>query len=116
MKRAVLLTSVSMGFLCSLHAAEFQGVLADWKCTERMVKDGREKTLKQDRSCSLVKDPGRNEYGLITSEKKFYRLDKTGSDRARELLQGSHHRDNMRVIVRGDLEGDTVIVQSISLL
>ena len=116
MKRAVLLACVSMGFLCSLRAADVQGVLADWKCTERMVKNGREKTLKQDASCSLVKDPSRNEYGVITSEKKFYRLDKTGSDRARELLGNSHDRNNLRVIVRGDLEGDTVIVQSMSLL
>jgi hypothetical protein len=116
MKRAVLLASVSIGFLCSLHAADIQGVLADWKCTERMVKDGRAKTLKQDGSCSLVRNPARDEYGLITSEKHFYRLDKTGSDRARKLLQGSHHRDNLRVIVRGDVEGDTVIVKSMSLL
>jgi hypothetical protein len=81
-----------------------------------MVRDGREKTLKQDGSCSLVRNPARDDYGVITSEKKYYRLDKTGSDRARQLLQGSHDRDNLRVIVRGELAGDTVIVRSMSLL
>ena len=116
MKRAVLLASVSMGFLCSVHAPELQGVLADWRCTELMVKDGRAKTLKQDRSCSLVKDPGRSEYGLITDDKKFYRLDKAGSDQARGLLGNSHDRDGLRVIVRGDLEGNTVKVRSMSIL
>lgn len=116
MKRAILLASMSMGFLCSLQATEIQGVLADWKCTERMVKDGREKTLKQDAGCSLAKNPGRPEYGLITSEKKFYRMDKAGNDQARELLGNSHDKNDLKVIVRGDLEGNTIKVRSMSIL
>jgi hypothetical protein len=63
-----------------------------------------------------VKNPGRNEYGLITDDKKFYRLDKTGSDQARELLGNSHDRDNLKVLVRGDVDGNTVKVQSMSIL
>jgi hypothetical protein len=81
-----------------------------------MVRDGREKTLKQDGSCSLMKNPGRSEYGLITDGKKFYRLDKAGNDQARELLGNSHDRDNLRVVVRGDLSGNTFKVQSMSIL
>jgi len=115
-KRAVLLVLLPLVFLCSAGAAELQGVLADWNCTERMVRDGREKTLKQDGSCSLMKKPGRSEYGLITDGKKFYRLDKAGNDQARELLGNSHDRDNLRVIVRGDLSGNTFKVQSMSIL
>jgi hypothetical protein len=99
-----------------VNAAELQGVLADWRCTEKMVKDGREKTLKDDASCSLAKNPGRSEYGLITSEKKFYRFDKPGNDQARELLGNSHDKDNLRIVVRGDLEGNTVKVHSMSIL
>jgi len=99
-----------------MEAAQLQGVLADWKCTERMVKDGREKTLKQDGSCSLMKEPGRDEYGLITSDKKFYRLDKAGNDQARELLGNTHDRDDLRVVVRGEVSGNLVKVESMSIL
>ncbi|MFL6451468.1 MAG: hypothetical protein ACJ746_27890 [Bryobacteraceae bacterium] len=102
--------------MSSVRAAEVQGVLADWNCTEKMVRDGREKTLKQDPGCSLMKNPGRSEYGLITSEKKFYRLDKAGNDQARELLSNSHDKDDLRVVVRGDLNGNTIKVQSMSIL
>ena len=116
MRRAILVFLIPLAFLCSGSAAELQGVLADWKCTERMVRDGREKTLKQDESCSLMKNPGRSEYGLITDDRKFYRLDKSGSDQARELLDNSHNKDNLRVIVRGDVSGNTVKVQSMSIL
>jgi hypothetical protein len=116
MRRAILLVFVPLAFLCSASGAELQGVLSDWKCTEKMVKQGREKTLKQDKSCSLVNNPGRSEYGLITDDKKFYRLDKAGDDQARELLGNSHDKDNLRVVVRGDLNGNTVKVQSMSIL
>jgi hypothetical protein len=116
MKRAIILGFISLASLCSACAAELQGVLADWNCTEKMVRDGREKTLKQDGSCSLRKNAGRSEYGLITTEKKFYRLDKAGNDQARELLGNSHDKDNLRVVVRGDLNGNTVSVQSMSIL
>ena len=81
-----------------------------------MVRDGRQKTLKQDASCSLMKNPGRSEYGLITDDKKFFRLDKAGNDQARELLDNSHDKDNLRVIVRGDVSGNTVNVESMSIL
>ena len=116
MRRAILRVFLPLVCVFSAGAAELQGVLADWKCTEKMVRDGREKTLKQDASCSLMKNPGRSEYGLITSEKKFYRLDKAGNDQARELLGNSHDKDDLRVVVRGDLEGNTVKVQSMSFL
>lgn len=116
MRQVILTVSMSLAFLSSMEAAELQGVLADWKCTEKMVKDGREKTLKRDESCSLMKDPGRNEYGLITSEKKFYRLDKAGNDQARELLGNSHERDDLKVVVRGELNGNLMKVESMSIL
>lgn len=116
MRRFILLSFLGSMTICSGVAAEVQGVLADWRCTKQMVEQGREKTLKQDRSCSLVKNPGRPEYGLITNDKKYYRLDKSGNDQARELLGNSHDKDNLKVLVRGDMDGNTVRVTSMSIL
>ena len=97
-------------------AAEIQGVLADWKCTERMVRDGREKIYRQDKSCSLVRNPDRAGYGLITDEKKYYRLDNEGNNRAKMLLHDSHDKDNLHVIVTGVLDGNLIKVQFMSIL
>ena len=97
-------------------AAEIQGVLTDWNCTERMVRDGRESVLQQDRSCSLAKNSNRGAYGLITDEKKFYKLDDAGNKQARELLNNSHDKDNLKVITRGELEGNTIKVTTMSIL
>ncbi len=100
----------------SLHATDIQGVLADWKCTERMVKYGRAKVLKQDQSCSLRLNSARSAYGLITDSKKFYRLDAEGNKQAKELLNNSHQKNSLRVIAHGELEGNTIKVVTLSIL
>jgi hypothetical protein len=98
------------------QAAEIQGVITDWNCTERMVRDGRANVLRQDRSCSLAKNSDRSAYGLITDDKKFYKLDDAGNKQARELLNNSHDKNNLRVIARGELEGNTIKVDTMSIL
>ena len=98
------------------QAVELQGVIADWKCTGPMVRDGRERTLKQNRSCSLMKNPDREGYGLITVDKKYYQLDDTGNQKVKELLRNTPDKDNLKVIVTGDLDGSTIKVANISML
>jgi hypothetical protein len=98
------------------QAAELQGVIADWKCTEAMVRDGREKTLKQNRDCSLMKNPDRASYGLITVDKNYYQFDESGNQKVRELLRNTPDKDNLKVIVSGDLDGNTIKVTNISML
>jgi hypothetical protein len=102
---------------CVLSAADLQGVIADWNCTQAMVRDGRSKVLKQNRNCSLMKkDYHRGAYGLITIDKKFYRLDDNGTKLARELLANTPDKDNLKVIVSGDIEGDVIKVTNMSEL
>lgn len=100
----------------SALAEDIQGVLSDWKCTEKMVKNGRQKTLRDDHSCSLIRNSARSSYGLITDEKKFYHLDAEGVRLAKELLNNSHDKDNLRVLARGTLEGNTLKVTTMTIL
>ncbi len=100
----------------SLQAVEIQGVLSDWNCTERMVKDGRAKILKQDHSCSLQRNSARSAYGLITDDKKYFQMDAEGNKQAKELLNNSHDKNNLRVIAHGELEGNTIKVVTLSIL
>lgn len=101
---------------CLAGAAEIQGVIADWNCTRDMVRNGREATLKQRRGCSLTQDYNRAGYGLITEDKRFYRLDEAGNQQARQLLADTPDKDNLKVIVTGDIQGDTLKVKNMSLL
>ena len=116
MRRALSVGCLALASACLIHAGELQGVVTDWSCTKAMVRNGREKTLRQNRSCSMMKDWNRAAYGLITDEKKYYRLDDPGNQRIRELLSNSPDKDNLKVVVTGDIQGDTIKVANISLL
>lgn len=116
MRRTLSTLALALAFTLVSQAAEVQGVIADWNCVEGMVKDGRAKTLKQNRQCSLVKDFKRSAYGLITIDKKYYRLDDGGNQHVLEVLGNSHDKDNLKVLVRGDLQGNTIKVSNISVL
>ena len=91
-----------------LGAAELQGYLADWNCVKKIVKNGAEQTFKNNKNCSLQTKYQRKAYGLITDDKKFYRLDDAGNKHALELLPKSPSRDQLHVIVTGDVSGGAV--------
>jgi hypothetical protein len=105
-----------MAAVLPLGAAQIQGYLADWNCVKKIVKDGVEQTFKNHNNCSLQNNYKRQAYGLITDDKRFYRLDAVGNAHVRELLPQSRRRDQLYVIVTGELTGDVIKVTAMSLL
>ena len=99
-----------------IGAAQIQGYLADWNCVKNIVKDGAEQTFKNHKNCSLQNNYQRQAYGLITDDKKFYRLDAAGNKHVRELLPKAPRRDQLYVIVTGELNGDVIKVTAMSNL
>lgn len=65
------------------------------------------------RSCALVCES--SGYGILTSDGTFLKFDKDGSQNALEELKASTKKDHLRATVTGDLEGNTIKVQSIKL-
>ncbi|HTU44414.1 MAG TPA: hypothetical protein VMF91_05100 [Bryobacteraceae bacterium] len=116
MPKFLLLIFVTLLAAGTLSAADLQGVIADWNCTQDMVRNGRAKVLKQNRNCSMMKNYNRAAYGLITSDKKYYRLDDNGNNLARRLLADTPDKDNLKVVVSGDIDGDTIKVTNMSEL
>lgn len=100
----------------ALSAAELQGLIVDWKCAPQIVRDGREQTLRNNQSCRLMKDYSRSNYGLITDDKKLYRLDDPGNRRILELLRNTPDKDNLKVVVTGEIDGNAVKVANITML
>jgi hypothetical protein len=116
MRRIVALTLIVAGTAVGAAAADVEGVIVDWNCAKRMVQDGRQETLKRDRSCSLMRNYTRPAYGLITSDKKYYQFDDAGNRWARTLLKDSPNKDSLDVVVRGEVQGDTIQVKSMTEL
>jgi hypothetical protein len=105
-----------LGMACILSGAGIQGVVIDRNCGEDIVKHGRQIILKQRRDCSLRKHYLRDGYGVVTDDQKFYRFDDAGNKKALELLKNIPDRDNLKVIISGDIDGDTIKVGRMSLL
>ena len=116
MNRALSLGIFAFGIATVSAAADIQGVIVDWNCARRMAENGRAKVLMQDRSCSLVHHYLRAAYGILTSDKKYYRLDEAGNKWAQTLLKDSPDKDNLQVVVRGDIEDDTIHVKNMTEL
>jgi hypothetical protein len=116
MRKALAASGLALLLGWASQAAEVQGVVADWSCVQDMVKNGRESTLKRRRDCSLMKDFNRDAYGLISDEKKYYKLDDPGNQRILELLRNTPDKDNLKVVVTGDVQGQTIKVTNITML
>lgn len=99
-----------------ISAADMQGVIAPWDCTKTMVENGRAKTLRDHPNCSLMHNYRRETYGLITGDKKYYKLDDPNNQHILQLLQGTPDKDNLKVVVTGDVDGDTIKVVNMTML
>lgn len=116
MRTLLYTAALAVTVTCLSQAAEIQGVIADWNCVQKMVRDGRQKTLQHDRNCSLAQNSDRQAYGLITDDKKYYKLDDPGNQHVKQLLGNSPDKDNLKVLVRGDVDGGTIKVTDMSIL
>jgi hypothetical protein len=116
LKTTLLIGCLGLAFAAMTCAAEMQGVIVDWDCVKQMVQEGRAKVLKNRRSCSMMKNYNRAAYGLITDDNKYYRLEDPGNAKIRQLLKDTPDKDNLKVVVSGEQQGDTIKVVSISEL
>jgi hypothetical protein len=116
MDRLLSLTSLVLLLAGISCAAELQGVITDWNCTQDMVRHGRAKILKQHHSCSLAENIERSAYGLITDDKKFYRIDPDGNARVVQMLKDTPDKNALKVVISGDLQGNTIKINTISEL
>jgi hypothetical protein len=116
MRKTLSLVTLVLGLSVGAAAAEIQGVIVDWDCVKPMVQNGRHKVLSQNRGCSLMKEYNRPAYGLITDDNKFYKLDDPGNQHVLQLLRNTPGKDDLKVIVRGDLNGNTIKVRDMSIL
>lgn len=84
--------------------------LVDQKCSTKF-KPSTVDT--HTRSCALACES--TGYGILTSDGTFLKLDKDGSQKALDELKAATKKDHLRATVTGELEGNTLKVQSIKL-
>lgn len=65
------------------------------------------------RSCALQCQ--KSGYGIYTQDGRFLKFDSAGNAKMLDLLKSSSKQDHIRLDVTGDVQGDTIKVQSLGL-
>lgn len=105
-------------------AADVQGVLMDRMCSPkaelRIVPPGRLEggmvtAEAHTRECALMPDCQKSGYGVVTSDGKFLKFDEAGNRKALEAIKASKKLDDLEVDVTGEVQGDSIKVESLKL-
>jgi hypothetical protein len=98
-------------FAAPASAASYQNVpLMDANCSRKAAADPDAHT----RECALK--CAASGFGIVTQDQHFLKFDAGGNAKIVEALKDSSKKDHLRVNVSGDVQGDTIKVDSISLL
>ena len=115
MKPVVKMLALFAAVALPLFAAEaksFQNVsLVDLNCSKKaaVASDPDSHT----RDCALM--CAKSGYGVMV-DGKYYKFDAAGSAKALAALKASSKKDHLRVNVSGQLDGDTLTVESLALV
>ncbi len=112
--------AISLGLILATGgaaaAAQIQGLLVAQNCVEDIVKNGHEATLRKRPDCSLRNQYARPTYALVTDDKHYFTFDPYGNKKAQQVLAGSPNRDELKVVVTGEISGDTIKVKYMTIL
>ena len=94
---------------------KWHGYIVDAMCAKGMVKKGNamEKAPQHTRDCALEEACAASGYGVFQGD-KYYKFDDAGDKQAKELLENTSTEKGIMVNVTGKLEGDKIMVASIS--
>ena len=96
-------------------AAEIQGILMDKMCSAKAVSGGLKAATAHDRDCALANACQRSGYGVFTADNKWLNFDADGNKQAAAALKASTKKDDLKVAVEGEVQGDTIKVASLKL-
>lgn len=112
MRKTFVLVLLAMSAVPALAASEsFHDVsIVDSKCAAKVASNPDEHTRACAMACSSAG------FVIVTPDKKILKLDAAGNSTVAQELKASQKKDHLRADVTGDVEGDTIKVQSIKLL
>jgi len=84
--------------------------VVDQNCSKKVAANPDAHT----RDCALM--CAKSGFGVITSDNQYLKFDDAGNKEIIKELKASSKKDHLRVDVKGDVEGDTLKVQSVKLL
>ena len=115
MKRILItLCTLFVALAAPLTAEKVEGYLVDEMCSAKVVKEGVDAAKAHTKGCAMgCKDSG---FGVVTADGKFVKFDDDGDRMALKMLNLTDDEDNIKVVVNGKVEGDTMSVVAIQFL
>jgi hypothetical protein len=102
-----------------------EGALLDKDCSfkaelrvmnpPRLLEGGMLVAEAHTKQCLVMPECVKNGYGIYTRDNKFYNFDEAGNRKALALVRASKKEDDFEIQVTGQIEGDTIKVESIRL-
>ncbi len=108
------IASLALAFAWIAPAAQVQGYLMDKMCSAKALKDAKFAPT-HDVKCALEPPCQKSGYGVFTSDNKFLTLDAAGNEKAVAALKATKQKDNLKVTIDGDVQGNTIKVSSLKL-
>jgi len=106
-------------------AAQVHGILIDQACSSKAevrlvpgprLEGGMIVAEAHTRECALMPACQKSGYGVFTTDNKFLKFDEAGSKKALEAIKASKKLDDLTVEVTGEIQGDTIKVETLKLL
>ena len=116
MKNAFRVICFASLLACVASAAQIEGVLMDKMCSAKAVSGGQKAAADHTTECALMPGCQKSGFGVFTADNRFLTFDAAGNTKALEALKATKKKENLKVQVTGDVQGDTVKVASLKLL
>jgi hypothetical protein len=105
-----------MGLSLVASAAQIDGVLIDKMCSGKALSGGQTAAVAHDRDCLLQDSCIKTGYGVYTADGKYLKFDTEGDAKALAAIKASKKKDNYKVRVTGDVQGDSIKVTNVKLM
>jgi hypothetical protein len=114
--RILACAGVLTAFAVAASAADIDGILIDKMCSTKAISGGQKAATAHDRDCALTEGCQKSGYGVYTTEGKYLTFDDAGNTRAIAALKASKKKDDLKVRVTGDVDGDHIKVSKVKLM
>jgi hypothetical protein len=109
MKRLLTLLLLAVFALPALATEWKDAAVVDVQCSNRVKANPDAHTKECAMKCA------KGGFGIYTSDGKFLKFDEAGNQKMMDALGKTSKNDHLHVNVKGELSGDTIKVESLSL-
>lgn len=109
LRKMMIRASLAAVFTLTASAAQVDGYLIDKLCSK---KDPKTHTLE----CALMDACQKSGYAVVTADGKLLSFDAKGNEQAIKALKATKMKDNIKVSVTGNVDGDAIKVSKLKLM